>query len=257
MTMSYQEKLRYLWWSSTNNQAFGTSLLEDPAWDRLNRLEISEVSEILGSLEGNNALELGAGIGRYSAQLAKKCRCLHVVEFVPELLERNQRRNASFSNIKYVCEDVVNLDYPPETFDLVFSSWLLMYLSDQEIATLVEKTARWLKPGGRVFFRESCEYNYTGHTLWNLFTMEWLRTLTPFGGRAIYRVWNFRLPPLRAIWNCLRTGDLTLQRFRKAADYERIFNSSGGRLTLVRNDYLRAYEEVFDSRYQRYWVLEK
>lgn len=42
------------------------------------------------------------------------------------------------------------------SFDVVFSNWLLMYLSDQELKSLADKFLMWLRPGGHLFFRESC-----------------------------------------------------------------------------------------------------
>ena len=52
-----------------------------------------------------------------------------------------------------------------KTFDfragLVFSNWLLMYLSDEEVRTLLTKILRWLDEDGFLFFRESC-FNQSG-----------------------------------------------------------------------------------------------
>lgn len=42
------------------------------------------------------------------------------------------------------------------SFDLIFSNWLLMYLSDAELCSLTEKMLSWLRPSGYLFFRESC-----------------------------------------------------------------------------------------------------
>ena len=42
------------------------------------------------------------------------------------------------------------------SYDVVFSNWLLMYLSDGEVASLARRALRWLAPGGALFFRESC-----------------------------------------------------------------------------------------------------
>lgn len=42
------------------------------------------------------------------------------------------------------------------SFDIVFSNWLFMYLSDEETEQLLQKSLSWLKPGGTLFFRESC-----------------------------------------------------------------------------------------------------
>ena len=39
---------------------------------------------------------------------------------------------------------------------MIFSNWLLMYLNDLEVLDLVEKSLRSIKPGGYMFFRESC-----------------------------------------------------------------------------------------------------
>jgi len=42
------------------------------------------------------------------------------------------------------------------SIDLIFSNWLLMYLSDEEVEQLVQRMVKWLKVGGSIFFRESC-----------------------------------------------------------------------------------------------------
>ena len=46
--------------------------------------------------------------------------------------------------------------------DIIFSNWLLMYLSDKEIQVLAKKMLSWLKVGGHLFFRESC-YHQSGN----------------------------------------------------------------------------------------------
>lgn len=44
------------------------------------------------------------------------------------------------------------------SFDFIFSNWLLMYLSDEELKSFFERMLSWLKPGGFLFFRESCNH---------------------------------------------------------------------------------------------------
>lgn len=44
------------------------------------------------------------------------------------------------------------------SMDFVFSNWLLMYLSDKELKSFLEKVMGWLRPGGFLFFRESCNH---------------------------------------------------------------------------------------------------
>jgi phosphoethanolamine N-methyltransferase len=42
------------------------------------------------------------------------------------------------------------------SLDVVFTNWLMMYLSDDEVQTLAKKALSWLKTGGYFFVRESC-----------------------------------------------------------------------------------------------------
>lgn len=44
------------------------------------------------------------------------------------------------------------------SIDFIFSNWLLMYLSDEELNSVMQKMLTWLKPGGFLFFRESCNH---------------------------------------------------------------------------------------------------
>ncbi|CAI0400455.1 unnamed protein product [Linum tenue] len=57
-----------------------------------------------------------------------------------------------------MCADVTSPDlkFSEGSMDLIFSNWLLMYLSDAEVENLAQRLMKWLKPGGYIFFRESC-----------------------------------------------------------------------------------------------------
>lgn len=54
------------------------------------------------------------------------------------------------------CGDVTQLQLPADSADLVFSNWLLMYLSDDEVSALAHGMLSWVAEGCSVFFRESC-----------------------------------------------------------------------------------------------------
>lgn len=73
--------------------------------------------------------------------------------------------NGHYDNIDFKCADVTSpdLDIASGSADLVFSNWLLMYLSDEEVAALVTHVMKWLRPGGHVFFRESCFHQSGDH----------------------------------------------------------------------------------------------
>lgn len=70
-----------------------------------------------------------------------------------------------YGNIDFKCADVTSpdLDIASGSADLVFSNWLLMYLSDEEVAALTTRIMKWLRPGGHIFFRESCFHQSGDH----------------------------------------------------------------------------------------------
>ena len=112
-------------------------------------------------------------MGRFTGELAKTAAHVTAVEFMPTFIKENEAINgAKFSNITFLCADATTLDFPNESFDFVFTNWLMMYFTDAEVqrlrtcsidhpspaglAELAEKSLKWLTPQGQIFFRESC-----------------------------------------------------------------------------------------------------
>lgn len=52
------------------------------------------------------------------------------------------------SNVDFRVADVTELTLPEGSFDVVFSNWLLMYLSDQEVLALATNILRWVRRAG-------------------------------------------------------------------------------------------------------------
>jgi phosphoethanolamine N-methyltransferase len=119
-------------------------------------LERPEILAELPNLSSKTVLELGAGIGRFSSSLAEKAARVTAVDFVEASCVINRDTNAKFTNLDVICEDVLKLVFEPNSFDIVFINWLHMYLADSEVRDLASRCLNWLKPGGRIFFRESC-----------------------------------------------------------------------------------------------------
>ena len=111
---------------------------------------------LLGSIEGKRVVELGAGIGRFTGELARAAKSVIALDFMQNLIDQNEKDNAHLGNITFKCGDATELSLPPASADIVFSNWLLMYLSDEEVKTLAQNMLQWLDVGGVVFFRESC-----------------------------------------------------------------------------------------------------
>ena len=183
-------------------------------------LERPEILAELPSLNSKVVLELGAGIGRFSSALAEKAAHVVAVDFVEASCKINRESNAGFSNLEIVCEDALKLNFEPNSFDIVFSNWLLMYLSDNEVQTLANNCINWLKPGGRIFFRESCFHR---------------------SGNAP-RSWNptvYRDPRLYfKFFNSARSDD-------------------GSRFQLCKTSCVHAYVRIKNNPNQVWWIWEK
>ncbi|MBN3313997.1 PEAM3 methyltransferase, partial [Atractosteus spatula] len=93
---------------------------------------------------------------RYTAHLVKKVRHVTAVDFMQKFVDRNRQENGHQGNADFIQSDVTQLRFPDNSFDLIFSNWLLMYLSDAELLSLTRRMLGWLRPGGYLFFRESC-----------------------------------------------------------------------------------------------------
>jgi SAM-dependent methyltransferase len=108
------------------------------------------------SLLGLRVLELGAGIGRFTGLLAATASRVHAVDFMPNLIEENERLNKARGNTTFEAADVMTMAFDADSYDFVFTNWLFMYLGDAELAALAPRLLRCLPAGGRLFFRESC-----------------------------------------------------------------------------------------------------
>jgi len=119
-------------------------------------LEEPEILSLLPNFEDMDVVELACGIGRFTSHLAQKAKSVVALDFMENFVLKNEEENAHFGNIKFVQADVTEFDLDDASVDLVFSNWILMYLSDEEVLDLFGKVLRWLRPGGYFFFRESC-----------------------------------------------------------------------------------------------------
>ncbi|XP_004512745.1 phosphoethanolamine N-methyltransferase-like isoform X2 [Cicer arietinum] len=152
-----REVQRNYWREHCANLSVESMMLDSNA-SHLDKEERPEVLSLLPAYEGKSILELGAGIGRFTSELAKKAGQLLAVDFIESAIKKNENINGHHKNVKFMCADVTspNLHISEGSVDLIFSNWLLMYLSDEEVENLAEKMVKWLKVDGYIFFRESC-----------------------------------------------------------------------------------------------------
>ncbi|XP_023633163.1 phosphomethylethanolamine N-methyltransferase isoform X2 [Capsella rubella] len=117
-----------------------------------------EVLSLIPPYEGKSVLELGAGIDRFIGEVAQKAGEVIALDFIESAIQKNESVNGHYKNVKFMCADVTSPDLKiaDGSVELIFSNWLLMYLSDKEVELMAERMLGWVKPGGYIFFRESC-----------------------------------------------------------------------------------------------------
>lgn len=152
------------WLEHSSNLTVEAMMLDSKAAD-LDKEERPEVLSLLPPYEGKSVLELGAGIGRFTGELAKKAGQLIALDFIESAIKKNESTNGHHKNVNFMCADVTSpdLNFAEDSLDLIFSNWLLMYLSDNEVVNLVERMVKWLKVGGHIYFRESCFHQSGDH----------------------------------------------------------------------------------------------
>lgn len=119
------------------------------AWQRgitgSSRLE--RVERLVAELPRSpDVLELGVGAGVRSSRLIAERGRLTGVDVSAEQLARARRR---LPGARLLQADLLELELPEASFDAVVSLYVLNNLPYGELGPLLERVARWLRPGGR------------------------------------------------------------------------------------------------------------
>ncbi|ESW32537.1 hypothetical protein PHAVU_002G330400 [Phaseolus vulgaris] len=155
-----ERDMQKLYWVQHSADLSVEAMMLDSKAAHLDKEERPEVLSLLPPCEGKSVIELGAGIGRFTGELAQKAGQLLAVDFIESAIKKNESINGHHKNVKFLCADVTSPNMSSSvsegSVDVIFSNWLLMYLSDNEVEKLAERMIKWLKDGGYIFFRESC-----------------------------------------------------------------------------------------------------
>lgn len=112
----------------------------------------------LGDVTGKRLLDLGCGAGENSVYFAKKgAECVAtdyspgMVEVALKLAEKNGVKITGYT------ANAIELDFPDQSFDIVYASNLLHHLPEPKLAIL--EMYRVLKPGGKACFWDPLKHN--------------------------------------------------------------------------------------------------
>ena len=96
-------------------------MLDSMASD-LDKEERPEVLSLLPPYEGKTVLELGAGIGRFTGELAKKAGKVIALDFIENVVKKNESINGHHKHVEFMCADVTSpdLNFPAESMDFDF-----------------------------------------------------------------------------------------------------------------------------------------
>lgn len=151
-----EREVQHQYWLEHSQEPTVEAMMLDSKASEIDQLERPEVLGTLGCIKGKRVLELGAGIGRFTGEIAKTAKSVTACDFMEVSIDENRRRNGHLANVDFRVADVTTLQLPAGSYDLIFSNWLLMYLSDDEVAALMANALNWLSEDGVLFFRESC-----------------------------------------------------------------------------------------------------
>lgn len=112
----------------------------------------------LGDIKGKYLLDLGCGAGENSVYFAKKGALCVATDYSPGMVEVALRlASANGINIKGCTTNAMQMDFPDNTFDIVYASNLLHHLPEPKMA--IREMYRVLKPGGRACFWDPLKHN--------------------------------------------------------------------------------------------------
>jgi ubiquinone/menaquinone biosynthesis C-methylase UbiE len=112
----------------------------------------------MGNIQGKLLLDLGCGAGENSVYFANKgARCV-ATDYSPGMVEVALKLAAANGvKVEGRTANAMALDFPDNTFDLVYASNLLHHIPDPKIA--LKEMHRVLKPGGKACFWDPLKHN--------------------------------------------------------------------------------------------------
>lgn len=103
-------------------------------------------------MQPRRVLDLGAGTGRFTAELQQRYRKARVtaLDIAPQMLQRVRARGGWFRKPGCVCADAAALPFADDSFDCIFSNLMIQWCTD--IEPLFAELRRVLAPGGFLLF---------------------------------------------------------------------------------------------------------
>ena len=161
-------------WSAGDYAVIGTTL----------QIVGETLCEALDLRAGERVLDVAAGNGNATLAAARRCCDVVSTDYVGALLERGKARaSAEGLAVQFQEADAENLPYPDASFDVVLSTFGVMFTPNQEQAA--RELARVCRPGGKIGLANWTPSGFIGE-LFKLIG----RTIPPPGGVNSPSLWG-------------------------------------------------------------------
>ncbi|MDO5672538.1 MAG: class I SAM-dependent methyltransferase [Actinomycetaceae bacterium] len=121
--------------------------------EKFNTVWFTEASEALEALNGidlgTDVLELAPGTGTWTIHLAPRAPRLTLVDGSTEMLAHNPV--TSRDGVSVEIADIFTWDTDKRFDSVIFTFWI-SHVPRERLTTFFASVARWLRPGGRIFF---------------------------------------------------------------------------------------------------------
>jgi ubiquinone/menaquinone biosynthesis C-methylase UbiE len=115
-------------------------------------LEAIAIREILNDVSFDSCLEIGCGTGKNTVWLIEKVKEMVSVDFSEEMLAKAKEKIKD-QKIHFVHADIrEDWTFTDRSYDLITFSLILEHIED--LPSILQKTCRFLKPGGYVYIGE-------------------------------------------------------------------------------------------------------
>ncbi len=122
-----------------------------PTWDNTRQRQpqlLTLLTQKLYLQPQDRVLDLGSGTGVLLPYLASLVHQVTAVDFADAMLQLAAQKHARFSNITYICGDVLELAFPKSAFEHI--TCLNFYPHVKDSTVFLEKMSALLVPGGRL-----------------------------------------------------------------------------------------------------------
>lgn len=96
----------------------------------------------------DNVLECACGTGMISVHIATKCRSLIATDFSQGMIAKSREKCKDIKNIRVEKANIMQLEYPNESFDKVVAANVIHLLDQPDIA--ISELIRVCKKGGKI-----------------------------------------------------------------------------------------------------------